>query len=119
MKGEATMYRDRVEKGAALLDGVRPGWAGEIATDRLAMETCNKCVLGQLYGDYQEGWFRVLEPLPASRLFSAAAHGFTLYGTEQDTGIDPRAVILDRFAVLAEAWRAEVRRRLGEAERGS
>jgi hypothetical protein len=106
------MYEDRITKGAALLDRVWPGWADKIATDRLAMHTCHECILGQLYGDYQEGWFRVLEPLPASRLFSAAAHGFTLYGTEQDTGIDPWAAIVDRFVALADAWRAEIRSRL-------
>lgn len=45
----------RVAQGAAFLDRVRPGWAHAIHVDTLAMRTCRRCLLGQLYGDYSEG----------------------------------------------------------------
>jgi hypothetical protein len=105
------MYEDRVRKRAALLDRVRPGWAGEIARDRLAMESCSRCILGQLWGDFGEGFFRAIEVLDAATLHSASYFGFTLRDEEQDDD-DPDEVVLPRFAALADAWRAEIRGRL-------
>lgn len=105
-------YSPRVAKGAALLDRVRPGWARQVAPEALCMESCDSCVLGQLYGHYDVGWWAVVRPLPAWRLFSTAAHGFTLRGDEQDTNLEPRDVILGRFAVLADAWRDAIRERV-------
>lgn len=40
---------------AILLDKVMPGWASKINEHKLNMSNCKLCILGQLYGDYQEG----------------------------------------------------------------
>jgi len=45
----------RVAQGAAFLDRVHPGWAEAIDVHTLAMRTCRRCMLGQLYGDYSDG----------------------------------------------------------------
>lgn len=109
-------YASRAAAGARLLDVVAPGWADRIAVDELAMASCDKCILGQIYGDYQSGWKTALGPLSASHLHSAASYGFTLRGSEQDQYLDSLFVVMDRFAALAEAWRAEIRLRLIPAE---
>jgi hypothetical protein len=93
------MYEDRVERGAALLDRARPGWEREVSLDRLAMSSCNRCILGQVYGDYVDG-------LVSLNLFGAAAeYGFSF--DSRDTFIDS--------ADLADAWHALIRRRTATA----
>lgn len=43
------------ENGAALLDKRYPGWEAEIDLDILEMNSCDHCVLGQLYGGFEVG----------------------------------------------------------------
>lgn len=107
------MYDDFVEEGAKLLDEARPGWEAEIACDKIAMETCDQCILGQLYGDYECGIQEVIvyRPRPRRRCHSST-FGFTLPTAHQDPDAEMTEVILERFRVLAEAWRAEIKRRL-------
>jgi hypothetical protein len=93
----------RVKRGAALLDEKRPGWAGEIVLDRLAMNSCN-CILGQLYDSY----------------FAAPgcdAGRSEIRFSERRLQPRPRRAGLStrRFAALADLWRAEVRARTTEA----
>ena len=40
------------QRGAALLDNIKPGWAQHINIASLDMNHPNDCVLGQLYGEY-------------------------------------------------------------------
>jgi hypothetical protein len=97
----------RVRRGAELLDRERPGWAAEVPADeRLRMEECDECVLGHLYGEYLDGVRALFAPgvLAPFRNLGAAVvrHGFTCPGA--DIG-DPE------WGRLADAWRAEIRRR--------
>jgi hypothetical protein len=103
---ETIDYAARVRRGAALLDRFRPGWAREIDCDRLAMESCDSCILGQLWGDYMDGFRELVRPLDSRVLFSAANHGFALFWREQ---MSPWT--MNRFAALADAWCDEIRRR--------
>jgi hypothetical protein len=100
----------RVRRGAALLDQVRPGWWRKIATDRLAMDSCDACILGQLYGGYLRGFWDLTRPLPADRLISATEHGFTLTLAEQRKRFAPDAL----WEELAQCWRAEIVARAAE-----
>ena len=50
-----------VNRGARQLDEIEPGWWARITSNRLAMDSCDRCVMGQLYGGYVEG-LRVLLP---------------------------------------------------------
>jgi hypothetical protein len=43
---------ERVAAGVALLDQKRPGWDAEVDLTLLLLASCDRCVLGQLYGDY-------------------------------------------------------------------
>lgn len=74
---------ERVARGATLLDERRPGWwrdaePGLIDLDRLNIEDCADCVLGQLYpadspfGSYEHG----LRALGITARNEAVAYGF-------------------------------------------
>ena len=105
----------RVRRGARLLDSESPGWHRRLAGDRLAMESCDRCVLGQLYGDYLDGFRHVLRNLPSQNLYSAAMHGFTLFEHEQhveDSSDAAQTPVLARFAALADLWRHTARGRV-------
>ena len=43
---------DRVARGVALLDRKLPGWDAGVDLSTLHLDSCSRCVLGQLYGDY-------------------------------------------------------------------
>lgn len=108
---------ERVARGAKLLDEKRPGWAAEIATDKLAMESCDRCILGQLYGHYFAGYEALRRQLPSDFLFSALGHGFTLSTRAQFVVLEsegPEGVI-QFFDPLADLWRAEIARRLNSS----
>jgi hypothetical protein len=49
----------RVQRGAALLDERRPGWADSIVLPKLKMHDCEQCVLGQVFGSYVGGVSRM------------------------------------------------------------
>jgi hypothetical protein len=104
---------ERVRGGALFLDEHLPGWSAQIAADELAMETCDRCILGQLYGDYEVGFKHLVGKFRGPlTFFRVAAFGFTLTNEEQEEaiarGLEPRAI----FAALADAWRREVRERV-------
>lgn len=90
---------ERVRRGAELLDRERPGWADEVPADeRLEMEDCSKCVLGHLFGEFGRG----LDALP---VWDVEDLGFNIVNTRTDDDGDKE------YAALADAWRAEIRRR--------
>jgi hypothetical protein len=110
------MYEKRVERGMALLDRHDPDWFGRIDLETLRMETCNRCILGQLHGHAWIGFRRILEDLPSTSLYSAAHHGFTLYNSEQASCNDQEfSAVRDRFGALGLAWRTAIESRRAAA----
>jgi hypothetical protein len=109
--------QERVAKGAALLDVEHPRWAAEIAVEDLRMASCDACVLGQIYGRYSRGVRRLdLNDTPSGGFIGgrAADHGFTLTDNEhreERIGAfgDDRSPV---WGALADAWRAEITRRV-------
>lgn len=55
------IYTDAVAAGAALLDAKRPEWASQIDTMILDMADGDRCILGQLSGDYSSAvaWLEI------------------------------------------------------------
>lgn len=91
--------KDYVSAGAELLDRKRPDWFLHISD--LDMGSTTRCVLGQLYGSYDQGR-RGLEL--EAELDEATRHGFTLYniGDFRDPGraqlwIDLKNLWLDQI----------------------
>lgn len=75
-------YSDFVTKGINLLDEQVPDWRTKIDPERLNLASCEVCVLGQIFGDYDTG----LEQLN----IDGYDYGFNTYGS---------------MAELTEAWR--------------
>jgi hypothetical protein len=95
--------RDRVARGAALLDEKRPGWDARVDLAVLDLGDCRRCVVGQLFGPEYEheherdwgvyGWGLDMLGLNAAR-FEEYAHGFDI----EDFGGR-------EFAALTAEWR--------------
>lgn len=63
-------------RGADLLDRYRPGWAEEIVPEGLDLADPCDCILGQIYGQYDEGCTELSED-DGFYGSSAEAYGFT------------------------------------------
>lgn len=50
----STLLRERARRGAAWLDSTMPGWHRRISTETLDIEDTNTCIIGQLFGDYND-----------------------------------------------------------------
>lgn len=48
-------FRTKEERGAILLDDMSPGWYTLVDVDELDIWNAEKCILGQVYGDYFTG----------------------------------------------------------------
>lgn len=93
----------RVARGAAQLDGVRPGWEKQIDLEVLDIGSGLDCVWGQVFGSYTKGLHVLgLDDKEAERL------GTTL--------TDPQyAMGESRWVALTQAWARQVRKRLALA----
>lgn len=107
----------RVARGAALLDKARPGWAAKISLDTLAMESCDRCILGQLCGEFKRGFKSIIADEPNIVLFRSGEYGFTLIEDEQWIEVhavrSTTAAAMARFEMLGDAWRRAIRSRIG------
>jgi hypothetical protein len=97
----------RVRRGALLLDATTPGWAARIFPDLLAMWSCSRCLLGQLYRDFDLGRLS----LQLHDDDSAVAHGFMLPDDTPDSEMTAESRL---WLALADAWRIEIRSRRPE-----
>lgn len=55
MKEYKGKYSAVIEAGMQVLDAKVPGWECKIDPDVLELNSCQLCVLGQVYGDYLDG----------------------------------------------------------------
>ena len=88
--------QERATRGAEFLDERRPGWVAKIDRKRLDMLSSRDCILGQLYGDYEDG-LHALRPLSRTDL------GFSV------TSMESRGVY---FPALRKAWLKLIEERL-------
>lgn len=91
----------RVARGVALLDERVPGWEKRIDLKELKMQDCFQCMLGQLYGDFGYGIFR----LKLKDLETDIDHGFNL---------DIDSIEADDFQLLQQEWTRVIKQRRGE-----
>jgi hypothetical protein len=93
---------ERVERGAALLDERRPGWWDEVDVEALDLDLCSRCPLGQLWGDFESGAYRLFRGGFHEVADMAGHHGFD-------------AVCDNHFPILTDLWRAAIERRRAQA----
>lgn len=103
-------FAARAANGAALLDRRAPGWHRKVAVDRLAIESCDRCVLGQVFGHFVSGKVILIRAEPSlDRHFFGRDHGFVAQSAE----FGPEGSGHLRYLrALADCWRAEVAARL-------
>lgn len=46
---------NRVQRGIVFLDKQKPGWHCDINVDKIDMSHSDSCILGQLFGNYEDG----------------------------------------------------------------
>jgi hypothetical protein len=68
-------YEKQVKAGMVLLDEKVPRWRGKLDLTRLDISRSDQCVLGQVYGNYNVGAFRL--ELGLDKLGSLGFNGFT------------------------------------------
>src|SRR5687767_14916509 len=100
---------ERVERGAQLLDRKRPRWFQEVDPSSLEINDIEKCILGQLYGNYHEGVRATCRrPLFVPNLVPAE-HGFV-------ATCEFRRDIDKEFALLDQKWVEAIERRRAAIE---
>jgi hypothetical protein len=88
---------ERVAAGAAWLDAHEPGWVDRIDLGGLDIQSCDRCILGQVYGHYVDA------PDDARRTgdqIVSADRGFCAGGEA-----DGFLALAAEWAALAAAWR--------------
>ena len=107
--------RERVQRGAAYLDEMDPGWHRQVDPNTLELESGRQCVLGQLHGEFRLG-------LGRSRLISLssaprASLSPVAYGFKCVEGVSDEWQARD-YELLTAAWRNAVLARTVDDSRG-
>ncbi len=88
--------KERVEKGAELLDEKRQGWEDEIVLDVLDLGSCRNCIIGQLY--------------PVFSNVVTAMEELGIEGYDPDYGFEVM-LVNDEYEELDTLWTKEIRSR--------
>ncbi len=96
---------ERVAAGVAWLDENRPDWWLDVDLDKLVLSSPCRCVLGQLYGEYEDA--PIVDVNTDDEV--AVAHGFNAGGHDHPAG--PFA----EFAALESEWRRVITERRAAA----
>lgn len=100
----------QIQRGVQLLDAKREvGWENQISLPRLHLWSAFSCVLGQLYGDYVTG---------AWRLCIDADQDAQQYGFVVADYTSPISYVIE-FATLTHQWKKEIRRLRKDSDRQS
>jgi len=100
-----TSVESRVEAGARLMDSQAPGWHETVRLSDLDLSSNYRCVLGQTYGSYTVGAYKVFGLFAPNRGDESRAHGFDANRALTQEEIDRE------FIALTRAWRREIRER--------
>ena len=83
------------ERGANLLDEKYPGWYKKINLDNLDITSCFRCILGQLYGSYENGI-----DILSMHFYTSTHYGFT-HGTPQWKELIQNRLDIDKLQEVA------------------
>jgi hypothetical protein len=99
-------------KGAALLDVVRPHWHEVVSVGSLQMTSHTRCVLGQLYGRWQNGLLELFAKMDGEL---SDRYGFSAFcaGSDNADCLDPEQLAV--WDALNVAWLNEIARRRAHA----
>jgi hypothetical protein len=107
--------RENVERGAAWLDTESPGWELKIDVQELAMQSCGRCVLGQVFAELamgEPGFNFVMDQRHAENMPTFFLNADT-EGWDIQHGFNLRCYS-DGWDELRAAWVDEIKRRLDQ-----
>lgn len=103
---------ERVARGAAHLDQVRPGWFDHIDVGTLTLHDPCGCIVGQLCGRDFEGGYKALalnyEGARLRGFFTNEGGWAEFSGERYDRGIKPDAILREWYQPLQDAWIAAI-----------
>lgn len=108
----------RVEKGAAFLDEIRPGWEFEIDLRKLELSNSCRCVLGQLYVDEAERSSSGFAWATGGNIMSvtdAVVMGFFLEGNDIDYRNRANNPTDAAYSELDEIWIEKIKEKVNRA----
>ena len=91
--------KQRVKKGASLLDAKKPKWYKKINVKKLNLSSLTNCVLGQLYGGYIFGLTKLKFPFWGNK---EKKFGFVVPGTKAHN---------KKSKKLKASWKKQIRKR--------
>ena len=119
----AGSFKNRAKRGFNFMNDVVPDWKSSVDVQMLDMQSETACVLGQIYGTFDDGYKMICE-LYRQKYGSTenvesrdtefwkwlTNHGFAIYreptGDEDYSYVFPRSPALrKRYRALTEAWR--------------
>lgn len=86
-------YPTNIPSAANLMDVKLPGWHNKVNTGRLLMTHGERCILGQCFGDYQDGFRKLFNEMPDDRHFNDY-----IFGTYAETKPWIDEIMKRRFA---------------------
>jgi hypothetical protein len=102
---------ERVAAGVAWLDEHVPDWLGRIDLNRLELAACTQCVLGQLFGDYNDA------PSDASNRGELLGFDRALAAADWDSlsGHELSGAVSSEYRSLNAEWRRVIESRRASA----
>lgn len=88
--------RNKVRKGADVLDDINPGWFNEVNVKELEMASCERCILGQIFESYGCGMSNI-----TSEGLDPHVMGFDVCG-------DSMSLRCNSYGILADFWIEEI-----------
>jgi hypothetical protein len=99
----------RVAKGSTLLSRLNPWWFHQVDPDRLDLDSCSHCVLGQLFGEYDRGIQALFRDVEDRDQYADhgphVEHGF--FVENWDTDYEERQSLTEYLAMV---WILRIRR---------
>jgi hypothetical protein len=105
-------YTAKARKGAELLDTHNPGWFRHVSLKTLDMRSIDKCIVGQVYGDWGRGMDELDHTFDNSDWRKLQAdYGFDLPEEDyEDACFDWN----ENWAALQSAWIEEIMKRTND-----
>ena len=99
MKNEDDI-RATARRGEKLLDNRAPGWDNMVDADKIWMDDCLDCILGQVFGTFEDG----IEHLGLSMDNEGSYYGFYVSFITEDGNRLSSGSICRRYAILRNEW---------------
>mgnify|MGYP001574901318 CR=1 FL=1 len=114
-KKQAAKYQAAVNRGVRLLDKVKPKWEEKIDLSTLRLSSPYNCILGQLYGEFNDGSQQLYEDaLSVVRNIRKSSYSFLAIdeGGYGFNVLDAGGSYEEFISYLTELWTAVIEKRM-------